>query len=214
MNKAEKKTKGRSIDLNTVRWDWGYWRLASLLVTADCSAAITIHAAESLRPPQIHFHKKRIIPSLMETRTSSHYQIYIKLLTKIFRLSLRQGVLRWWYRLLIYITIDYCIHYNLGLLYQGIQRVQHITHTDALTQRTIANSPTRIPLVLRCHRAIRSISSIFHKQIHIKFSHSSSLVLLRLNIYLSLPSYVLTSGKSAICGLPVRNQSSRLMLWC
>ena len=83
-----------------------------------------------------------------------------------------------------------------------------------LTQRTIADSLTRIPLVLRYHRAIRSISSIFHKHIHIIFSHPPNLVLLCLNMYLSLPSYVPTRRKSAICGLPVRNQSSRLMLWC
>ena len=57
-----------------------------------------------------------------------------------------------------------------------------------MTQWTIANSPTRIPLVLRYHRAIRSVSSTFQKQIHIKFSHSPNLALLCLNIYLSLPS--------------------------
>ena len=110
---------------------------------------------------------------------------------------------------------QYCYRrgYNLSLLYQGIQRVQPITHTDVLTQRTIADSLTRIPLVLGYHRAIRSISSIFHKHIHIIFSHPPNLVLLCLDMYLSLPSYVPTRRKSAICGLPVRNQSSRLMLW-
>ena len=51
-----------------------------------------------------------------------------------------------------------------------------------------SDSLTRIPLVIGYHSAIRSISFIFH---------SSNFVLLCLNIYLSLPSYVLTSRKFA-----------------
>ena len=47
--------------------------------------------------------------------------------------------------------------YNLGLLKQEIQRVHTFTKTHT------RNSPTRIPLVVGCHPAIRSISSIFHQ---------------------------------------------------
>ena len=46
------------------------------------------------------------------------------------------------------------------------------------------------------------------------FSHPPNFALQCFNIFLSLPSHVLTSRKSAIRGLPVRNQSSRLILWC
>ena len=51
--------------------------------------------------------------------------------------------------------------YNLGLLNQEIQRFHTITHTHS------NDSPTRVPLVVRYHPAIRSISSIFHKHIYI-----------------------------------------------
>ena len=51
--------------------------------------------------------------------------------------------------------------YNLGLLNQEIQRVYTITYTHT------SDSPTRIPLVVGYHPAIRSISSIFHKHIYI-----------------------------------------------
>ena len=47
--------------------------------------------------------------------------------------------------------------YNLSLLKQEIQRVHAFTKTHT------RNSPTRIPLVVGCHPAIRSISSIFHQ---------------------------------------------------
>ena len=46
------------------------------------------------------------------------------------------------------------------------------------------------------------------------FPHPPNFALQCFNIFLSLPSHVLTSRKSAIRGLPVQNQSSRLMLWC
>ena len=51
--------------------------------------------------------------------------------------------------------------YNLGLLNQEIQRFHTITHTHS------SDSPTRIPLVVGYHPAIRSISSMFHKHIYI-----------------------------------------------
>ena len=41
------------------------------------------------------------------------------------------------------------------------------------------------------------------------FFHPPNLVLLCLNLYHSLPFYVLS-----LCGLPVRNQNSRFILWC
>ena len=47
--------------------------------------------------------------------------------------------------------------YNLSLLKQEIQRVHAFTKTHT------RNSPTRIPLVVGCHPAIRSVSSIFHQ---------------------------------------------------
>ena len=53
------------------------------------------------------------------------------------------------------------VTYNLGLLNQEIQRVHTITHSHA------NDSPTRIPLVVGYHPAIRSVSSIFHKHIYI-----------------------------------------------
>ena len=80
--------------------------------------------------------------------------------------------------------------YNLILLNQEIQRVHTITHSHT------SDSPTRIPLVVGHHPASRSISSIFHKHIY-TLSSSQLIVLLCLNIYLSLPSYVLTSQTSA-----------------
>ena len=46
------------------------------------------------------------------------------------------------------------------------------------------------------------------------FPHPPNFALQCFNIFLSLPSHVLTSRKFAIRGLPVQNQSSRLMLWC
>ena len=46
------------------------------------------------------------------------------------------------------------------------------------------------------------------------FSHPPNFVRPCLNIFLSLPSYKLTSRKFAKWTVPVRNQSSRLMLWC
>ena len=77
--------------------------------------------------------------------------------------------------------------YNLGLFNQEIQRVHTIAHTHT------SDSPTRIPLVVGYHPAIRSISSIFHK--HIYILSPPKFVLLCLNPYLSLPWYVLTSRK-------------------
>ena len=59
-----------------------------------------------------------------------------------------------------------------------------------------SDSPAHIPLVVGYHPAFRSISSIFHELIHL-FLSSSHFVLLCWNIYLSLPSYVLTSRKFA-----------------
>ena len=54
--------------------------------------------------------------------------------------------------------------YNLGLLKQEIHRVHTFTKTH------IRNSPTRIPLVVGYHPAIRSISSIFHqKATHLQY---------------------------------------------
>ena len=51
--------------------------------------------------------------------------------------------------------------YSLGLRNQEIQRVHTITHSHS------SESPTRIPLVVGYHPAIRSVSSIFHKRIYI-----------------------------------------------
>ena len=87
---------------------------------------------------------------------------------------------------------QYLNRHGSGLLKQKIQRVHTFTHT-----RT-SNSPTRIPLVVGYHQAIQSISSIFTKSYNtFTFSHPRNFLLLCLNIYLSLPSYVLTRRKSA-----------------
>ena len=87
---------------------------------------------------------------------------------------------------------QYLNRHGSGLLKQKIQRVHTFTHT-----RT-SNSPTRIPLVVGYHQAIQSISSIFTKSYNtFTFSHTRNFLLLCLNIYLSLPSYVLTRRKSA-----------------
>ena len=60
--------------------------------------------------------------------------------------------------------------YNLGLLKQEIQRVHTFTKTHT------RNSPTRIPLVVGYHPAIRSISSIFHqKATHLQYLVHSTL---------------------------------------
>ena len=83
-----------------------------------------------------------------------------------------------------------------------IQRVRTITHTHT------NDSPTRIAVAIEYHPVIRSISSIFHKTF--TFSHPPNFVLLCLNIYLSL----LFLRSNLLSGLPFRNQSSRLMLWC
>ena len=46
------------------------------------------------------------------------------------------------------------------------------------------------------------------------FSHPPNFVRPCLNMFPSLPSYVLTSRKLATLTVLLRNQSSRLMLWC
>ena len=61
VSSRRKETKGIDFKYSKLSVGIGAWR--HFLVTADRSAAITIHAAESLRSPQIHFHNKRIIPS-------------------------------------------------------------------------------------------------------------------------------------------------------
>ena len=86
-----------------------------------------------------------------------------------------------------YMFLQFNETYNLGLLNQEIQRVHTIAHTHT------SDSPTRIPLVVGYHPAIRSISSIFHK--HIYILSPPKFVLLCLNRYLSLPWYALTSRK-------------------
>ena len=58
--------------------------------------------------------------------------------------------------------------YNIGFLNQKIQRVHTITCTDALKPSdAITDLSTRIPLVAGYNPALPSLSSIFHKHIHI-----------------------------------------------
>ena len=73
--------------------------------------------------------------------------------------------------------------YSLGLLNQEIQRVHTITHSHS------SDSPTRIPLVVGYHPAIRSISSIFHKRVYIL---SSSQLCATLFKYIPLVSFLRT----------------------
>ena len=97
--------------------------------------------------------------------------------------------------------------YNLGLLNQEIQRFHTITHTHSLKR------PPRVSLQL-------SDTTLPFAQFHLyftstfTFSYPPNFVRPCLNIFLSLPSYVLTSRKFVKWTVPVRNQSSRLMLWC
>ena len=87
---------------------------------------------------------------------------------------------------------QYLNRHGSGLLKQNIQRVHTFTHTHT------SNSPTHIPLVAGYHPAIQSISFFFSPSRNkFTFSHPRNFVLLCLNIYLSLPSYVLTRRKSA-----------------
>ena len=65
--------------------------------------------------------------------------------------------------------------YNVGFLNQKIQRVHTITRTDTLKPSdAITDSPTRISLVAGYNPALPSISSIFHKYIHILSSFQRS----------------------------------------
>ena len=73
--------------------------------------------------------------------------------------------------------------YSLGLLNQEIQRVHTITHSHS------SDSPTRIPLVVGYHPAIRSISSIFHKRNYIL---SSSQLCATLFKYIPLVTFLRT----------------------
>ena len=82
--------------------------------------------------------------------------------------------------------------YNLGLLKQEIQRVHTFTKTHT------RNSPTRIPLVVGYHPPIPlNIIYFSPKGNTFTISRPPNFVPLCLYMYLSLPSCVLTSRKSA-----------------
>ena len=92
---SSRRKETRDIDLNTVGWEDNEG------INGACrhfSWPRYIHHAvrtECLRPPQIHSHYKRIIPSLTWIPFTP-LLISNKLLIQI--LSLRQGVPQWWYR--------------------------------------------------------------------------------------------------------------------
>ena len=83
--------------------------------------------------------------------------------------------------------------YNLRLLNQEIQRVHAITHTNT------NDSPTRIPLVVGVWGDTTPPFAKYHIFFTntFTFSHPINFELRCLNTYLFLPSYVLTSRKSA-----------------
>ena len=89
--------------------------------------------------------------------------------------------------------------YNLGLLNQEIH-----THTS--------DSPTRIPLVVGYHPAIAQYHLFFTSTS--TFSHPPNFVLLCLNKYLSLPSYILTRRKFAKGTSRLEPELSIKVLWC
>ena len=166
--------------------------LAHAVTSSDRSTS-TIHT-ESLRPPQFHSHHKRIFPSLTQIPFIPLLNLYqtvhsnfspfstsrcpsfmvliieIDLYTKptaehqyLLRSSCRPLHTKRAFSFSLALRIR-CIcssdeTYNLGLLNQEIQSVHTTTHTHT------SDSPTPIPLVVGYHLAIRSISSIFHKQI-------------------------------------------------
>ena len=91
-----------------------------------------------------------------------------------------------------------------GLLNQEIQRVHTITQSHKRLTHTYS---------LKLSDTTQPVAQNLFFTNTFTFSHPPNFVLLCLKIYLSLPSYVLTSRKS-VNGLPIRNQSFRLMLWC
>ena len=167
---------------------------------------------ESLQPPQIHSHYKCIILSLtkipfiplLNLYQSAHSNlspfstsrcpsmmvsiIEIVLYTKptaehqyLLRASCHPSHTKQAFPFILVLRIRRICSSNEN---RKIQRVHATTHTHT------SDSPTRIPLIVGYHPAIRSISSIFHKHIYILSSSQHGVTLFK---YITLVIFLRTN---------------------